>query len=287
MMAAPVMLDANAFRDAPPAAFAAAVLRATVPASVAPPVEYYADRMAALGLDVPAAVAALACVAPGARIAFAAAPRGEHIDIVSLHKAVLASCDPARLNIVQDALAAFVSPHGAGQGAGQGAAAAVPGCLAVTLADAAVAHAYFHPPAAEGWRPFVRPPRAVGACVLAARDAQLGLLLGDGMIFHGSLGVGDAETLPPGLVLSGPRVALPPAEYWLDVAISLPGNARLLLDISSNRGLRRLAQFTLRGMCRAEFGFSTDAGDDAVEIRLVNLGAAPVAGRIKQLAIRS
>ena len=199
-----------------------------------------------------------------------------------LREKLVNSCDPARVDMIEQALAAFAACRAAAQ-----ASAAIGGRSVAAAQDyAGLAHACVQPPAPAGWRHGVRPARETAAFVLAARDVQLGLLLGDGMVFHGTFEDGRCETLPPGLVLCGPGRKLPPAQYWLDAAIGLPADARLLLDISSNRGLRRLAELTLRGSFRVTLGFVTGPQDDAVEVRLVNLGDAPIAARIKRLAIR-
>jgi hypothetical protein len=284
MTTAQVLLDAGAFRDSSPAALAAEVLRATLPAATTPPTGYYADRLAALGLNPEAAIAALAGAVPTARVLpgpATHAPSAFPVDPAVLRAALAASCDPARLGMLEQAIAAFAA-RCKGRAADPPVA---PGCVAVTPADEAAARAYFDPPAPTGCRQGLRPPAEAHARVLAGRDRQLGLLLGHGMVFLGQEGAANTDTLPPGLVLFGPRATLPPAQYWLEAVLWLPPDARMVLDISSNRGLRRLAELTLRGPARLSLGFTTGPQDDAIEVRLVNPGESAINGRIRRLAI--
>jgi hypothetical protein len=230
--------------------------------------DYYAARIAALGLDGPAARQALAAATAAPPSPEAPPPPHPPGNCGDVRQAMAAFCDPQRRAALDQALAVFA----AGCQPQPEPAPALPGKRAT--------------PPPRSWRHEVRPPHRHGVHVLAARDPVLGLLLGAGMEFYGAFGPGRSETLPPGLVLAGPRLALPPGRHWLEAAIALPPSAPLWLDIVSNRGLRHLAQLETSGALHASIGFRTEAVDDAVEIRLFHTGEKPIAARIKHLAIR-
>ena len=84
----------------------------------------------------------------------------------------------------------------------------------------------------------------------------------------------------------GPRANLPQGRYRLDMDIALDPAAALSFDIVSQRGLRKLAEFDLRGSTKINLGFTVGHDDPEVEVRLVNLGTGVVTASIRTLVIR-
>ena len=291
MTASPVTLDAADFLGASPEHLARAVIKATLPletrALVEPLVAYYAARLPVLGMDLQQAVAAIAAITPSAR-----SHLGQSQDelgcfgadaLTDLRAEVLGAADAARHGMIEQA---FDRAARCGCGMSQPAAKyPAPGEVRVHPAEPGVAHAYLNTEPRCDWRAGLTSARCDVALLLAGRDAELGLLLGPGMVFSGAEDAGAGEMLPPGLVLCGPGANLPPGRYWLDADIWLDGMDRLQLDIASNQGLRRLADMELRGAFRMTLGFEVGAEDEALELRLTNETGAAFKARINRLAI--
>jgi hypothetical protein len=288
---ASTVLDAADFLDAPASALVRAVLAATLPTEGAATgsVDYYAARLPELGLDLQQQIAAVASIVPGARARLAGPPaalaRFDSADMAHLRAAIFAASDAARRGSIEQCLdLATVGPAAAPAADPDQPG---PGYVTVHPADPATAADYFFGKTNRSGRSGFAAARCDVACIIAARDKRLGLLLGPGIVFNGSIDGANGEQLPPGLVLCGPRAELASGRYWLDIKITLSAADRLHLDIASNRGLRRLAELELRGSFRMMLGFDVTAADDAIEVRLTNQTGAPVAARIGRLAVRS
>lgn len=283
------VLDVADFLDTPAPALVRAVMSATLPiAADAGSTEYYAARLPELGLNLQQRIAALASIVPGARARLPGAPGSlasvGHADLARLRETLFAASDPARRGMIEQCIDhAAVAPA-----ALQMADPDQPGPGHVTAypTDENTASAYFGRKTYRGWRAENATARGDVACLIAARDRRLGLLLGPGIVFNGSINDAGGETLPPGLVLCGPRAPLASGHYWLDAKITLAAADRLHLDIASNRGLRRLVEIELSGSFRMMLGFDVTPTDDAIEIRLTNQTGEPVAARIGRVVIR-
>jgi hypothetical protein len=287
---ASTVLDVADFLDTPAAALVRAVMAATLPpdTDTGASADYYAARLPELGLNLQQQIAAVAAVVPGARaraVEPAGTPAGfDHAEMARLRDALFTASDATRRGMIEHCLDHATAGPAAVPIADTDQSGA--GRVTVDPADRNTASAYFCPQPYAGWRSGLTSVRGDVACLIAGRDKRLGLLLGPAITFNGSVDGMGGETLPPGLVLCGPRAALAPGRYWLDIKITLAAVDCLHLDIASNRGLRRLAEVDLCGSFRMMLGFDVAATDDAIEVRLTNPAANPVAARIGGLAVR-
>jgi hypothetical protein len=288
---ASTVLDPADFLDTPAPALVRAVMAATLPPDAAADglADYYTTRLPELGLNLPQQIAALAAVVPGARARLAAPSAAlasfDNSDMVRLRETLFAASDAGRRGVIEQCLDhAMSGPASAAVGDPDQTG---PGHVTVYPADPATAAAYFCDDTYRGGRSGFSTARCDVACLIAARDKRLGLLLGPGIVFTGSIDGACGETLPPGLVLYGPRAVLACGRYWLDIKITVSAADRLHLDIASNRGLRRLKEVEMRGSFRIMLGFDVTPADDAIEVRLTNQTGNPVAARIGRLAFRN
>lgn len=288
-----VALNAADFLDASPEFIARMVLEAALPleppSSVDTLVAYYTSRLPALGLDLQQTIAAIATAVPSARAHIGhpcdTPAHGGAAQLMDLRATILSAADAARRGMIEHAFDR-VAARGA-RVCQQALDGHIPGEVRMQPAAPSVASTYFHAEPGATWRAGLTAPRSDVSLLLAARDPELGLLLGAGMIYTGAEDGDAKQMLPPGLALCGPRATLPPGGYWLDTDIWLGGMDRLRLDIASNRGLRRLADLELRGPFRMALGFAVGPEDEVLEVRLTNETAAPVAACINRLAIRT
>ncbi|WP_159729597.1 hypothetical protein [Methylosinus sp. Ce-a6] len=124
-----------------------------------------------------------------------------------------------------------------------------------------------------------------GGYLIAAHHSDVGLLIGNRMFFSGLETADGYAMISPGFVLYGPRRDFAAGAYAMDIDIDIAGDGELLLDVTSNSGLRKLFEIRFSGRAAFRHRLEVKPTDVELEIRIASEWTGPIYARINKIIL--